>query len=228
MLLLMDVISFIVYLGMVEFSELEIVVCRPSQWRGTLSCYLLVLWECFLIYVIEKVRHKCAISQISWNKKRYWWVILDFTKSFFFSINALEMLERLLISLHSWAGVRHHTSGAVFPVHRDMPSSGGAIGALLFVRSGAGSSDLSSSTSSGSSGACAALQRAGSPGSSRRGSFLWDGSTRCSPLSGSTTGRWCVGRSATRWDALSPTARPFIYIFGRLWLSVKSCCPPMR
>lgn len=118
------------------------------------------------------------------------------------------MLKLLLISLHSWAGVRRHTSGAVFPVHRDMPSSAGATGAPLFVRSGAGSSDLSSSTSCGSSGACVALQRAGSPRSSRRGSFLWDDSTRCSRLSGSTIGRWCVGPSATRWDALSLTVRP--------------------
>lgn len=99
---------------------------------------------------------------------------------------------------NSWAGVKHHTSGAVFLVHHAMPSSGGAVGAQWYVPSGGGSSDLNSSMSCGSSVAFGALQLVGSLASSRRGSSHWGDSTRCLLHSGSTTGRWCVGPSATR------------------------------
>lgn len=102
----------------------------------------------------------------------------------------------------SWAGARHHTSGVVFPVHHVMPSSGGAVGTLWYVPFGGGSSGLNSSTSWGSRGACVASQPVDCPASSRRGSSPWTNSTRCSPPSGSTTGRWCVGPNVTRWDFL--------------------------
>lgn len=100
----------------------------------------------------------------------------------------------------SWVGVIHRTSRVVFLVHHVMPSSGGAVGAQWYVPFGGGSSGLNSSMSWGSSGACGALQPASSLASSRRGSSLWGDSTRCLLHSGSTTGRWCVGPSATRWD----------------------------
>lgn len=125
-------------------------------------------------------------------------LFLDFTKAISFTHTYRKMVDFCLISFSSWAGVRLHTSGAEFPVHHDMPSSGGVVSAPFFVLSGAGRSDLSNSMSCSSSRACVALQQASSPGSSRKGSFLWDDSTRCSHHNGSTTGRWCVGRSATR------------------------------
>lgn len=112
--------------------------------------------------------------------------------------SAFKCLTLFHFSFFSWAGVRHHTSGAVFLVHHVMTSSGGAVGAQWCVHSGGGSSGLNSSMSCGSSGACGVLQPAGSLASSRRGSSLWAGSTRCSLHNGSTTGRWCVGPSATR------------------------------
>lgn len=81
-----------------------------------------------------------------------------------------------------------------------MPSSGGAAAAQWCGLSGDGSSGLSSSMSCGWSGACGASLLAGSRVSSRRGSSLLGGSTRCLRPSGWTTGRWCVGPSVTRWD----------------------------
>lgn len=112
--------------------------------------------------------------------------------------NIFRCLTLFRFSSFSWAGVRHHTSGAVFLVHHVMTSSGGAVGAQWCVPSGGGSSGLSSSMSCGSSGACGVLQPAGSLASSRRVSSLWAGSTRFLLHNGSTTGRWCVGPSATR------------------------------
>lgn len=89
----------------------------------------------------------------------------------------------VLLSL-SWAGVRHHTSGVVFLVRHVMPSSGGAVGARWYVPFRDESSDLNSSMSGGSSGACVALQPAGSLASSRKESSLWGDSTKCLPRSG--------------------------------------------
>lgn len=114
----------------------------------------------------------------------------------------------LTFSVLSWVGVRHRTSRVVFLVHHVMPSSGGAVGARWYVPFGGGSSGLNSSMSWGSSGACGALQPASSLASSRRGSSLWGDSTRCLLHSGSTTGRWCVGPSATRWDFIGFNLMP--------------------
>lgn len=114
-------------------------------------------------------------------------------------------------SFLSWAGVRHHTSGLVFPVHRVMPSSGGAAAARWCGPSVDESSGPSSSTSRGWSGACGALLPAGFRVSSRRGSSLLGDSTRFLRPSGWTTGRWFVGPSVTR----------LVVLFSPLFLSVQ-------
>lgn len=103
--------------------------------------------------------------------------------------------------LDSLIGASLCISVPAYPLHHVMPSSGGRAVSQWCPPYADGNFVHRSSTSGGSSAACVALPQGASLESSESESSPWAASTRCLPLSGSISVRWCAGQSATRWEA---------------------------
>lgn len=120
------------------------------------------------------------------------------------SLYSWEIMRKQLLTVpfifFSLIGASLCISVPVCPLHHVMPSSGGRAVSQWCPPSADGNFVHRSSTSGGSSAACVASLQGASQESSESASSPWAASTRCLPLSGSVSVRWCAGPSATRWD----------------------------